>query len=122
MYSKIDKNAVRKARHHRMRLHINGTPERPRLNVYRSTVHIYAQVIDDTTGNTLAAASTLDGQLKEQLAGKNKKEAAYIVGKTIGERAKAKGITTIVFDRGGYRYMGRVEELAKGAREAGLEF
>ena len=80
MYSKIDKNAVRKARHHRMRLHINGTPERPRLNVYRSTVHIYAQVIDDTTGNTLAAASTLDGQLKEQLAGKNKTEAAKLVG------------------------------------------
>ena len=106
MYSKIDKNAVRKARHHRMRLHINGTPERPRLNVYRSTVHIYAQVIDDTTGNTLAAASTLDGQLKEQLAGKNKTEAAKLVGKLIGERALEKGVKKVVFDRGGYLYTG----------------
>ena len=122
MYSKIDKNAVRKARHHRMRLHINGTPERPRLNVYRSTVHIYAQVIDDTTGNTLAAASTLDGQLKEQLAGKNKTECAKLVGKLVGERALANGVKKVVFDRGGYLYTGRVAALAQGAREAGLDF
>ena len=113
---------ARKARHHRMRLHINGTPERPRLNVYRSTVHIYAQVIDDTTGNTLAAASTLDGQLKEQLAGKNKTEAAKLVGKLIGERALEKGVKKVVFDRGGYLYTGRVAALAQGAREAGLDF
>ena len=113
-----------------MRLHINGTPERPRLNVYRSTVHIYAQVIDDTTGNTLAAASTLDGQLKEQLAGKNKTEAAKLVGKLIGERALEKGVKKVVFkgvkkvvfDRGGYLYTGRVAALAQGAREAGLDF
>ena len=122
MYSKIDKNAVRKARHHRMRLHINGTPERPRLNVYRSTVHIYAQVIDDTTGNTLAAASTLDGQLKEQLTGKNKTEAAKLVGKLVGERALEKGVKKVVFDRGGYLYTGRVAALAQGARDAGLDF
>lgn len=124
MIKKINKNAVRVKRHNRMRNDLAGTTQRPRLCVYRSLSNIYAQIIDDetATGVTLCAASTLDAEVKAQLAGKNKKEAAYIVGKTIGERAKAKGITTIVFDRGGYRYMGRVEELAKGAREAGLEF
>ena len=90
--------------------------------MYRSTVHIYAQVIDDTTGNTLAAASTLDGQLKEQLAGKNKTEAAKLVGKLIGERALEKGVKKVVFDRGGYLYTGRVAALAQGARDAGLDF
>lgn len=124
MISKQNKNAVRKKRHDRMRNELAGTTQRPRLNVYRSLNNIYAQIIDDetATGVTLVAASTLDAEVKTQLTGKSKKEAAYIVGKTIAERAKAKGITTIVFDRGGYRYMGRVEELAKGAREAGLDF
>jgi len=124
MIKRINKNAVRVKRHNRMRNDLAGTTQRPRLCVYRSLSNIYAQIIDDetATGVTLCSASTLDAEVKAQLAGKNKKEAAYIVGKTIGERAKQKGITTIVFDRGGYRYMGRVEELAKGAREAGLDF
>ena len=124
MISRQNKNAVRVKRHNRMRNDLKGTTMRPRLCVYRSTVHIYAQIIDDetATGVTLCSASTLDAEVKAQIAGKTKKEAAFIVGKVLGERAKAKGITTIVFDRGGYRYMGRVEELAKGAREAGLDF
>ena len=124
MITKQNKNAVRKKRHDRMRNELSGTSSRPRLNVYRSLNNIYAQIIDDTTatGVTLVSASTLEAEIKSQIADKNKKEAAYIIGKTLGERAKAKGITSIVFDRGGYRYMGRVEELAKGAREAGLDF
>ena len=111
-------------RQRRVRGKVSGTAERPRLRVTRSNTNIYAQIIDDTTatGVTLVSASTLEAEIKSQIADKNKKEAAYIIGKTIGERAKAKGITSIVFDRGGYRYMGRVEELAKGAREAGLDF
>ena len=122
MITKIDKNAVRKARHVRTRRHIVGTAERPRLNVYRSTSHIYAQVIDDAAGNTLAAASTLDAELKGQLEGKTKKEAANLVGELVGRRAKEKGIVKVVFDRGGYLYTGRVAEVASGARKAGLEF
>lgn len=124
MISKQNKNAIRKKRHNRMRNDLAGTTSRPRLNVYRSLNNIYAQIIDDetATGVTLVCASTLEAEVKTQIAGKSKKEAAFIVGKVIGERAKAKGITSIVFDRGGYRYMGRVEELAKGAREAGLDF
>ena len=122
MVTRIDKNAVRAQRHYRQRRHINGTPERPRLNVYRSTNHIYAQVIDDVAQATLAAASTLDKELKAQLEGKSKKEAAKLVGELVGKRALAKGVTMVVFDRGGYQYTGRVAELAAGAREAGLEF
>ncbi len=122
MISKIDKNAVRKARHDRTRRHIVGTGERPRLNVYRSLNNIYAQVIDDTTSRTLAAASTLDPSLKEQLADKTKKEAAKMVGELVGKRAMEKGIAEVVFDRGGYLYTGRVAELAEGARAAGLKF
>ena len=122
MFSKIDKNAVRKVRHHRQRKDINGTTERPRLNVYRSTVHIYAQVIDDSTGCTLASASTLDAEVKAQLEGKNKTEAAKIVGMAVGKRALEKGVEKVVFDRGGYLYTGRVASLAAGAREAGLQF
>ena len=122
MISKQDKNSVRKARHDRLRNHLAGTTARPRLNVYRSLNHIYAQIIDDTVGNTLVAASTLDREVASKLDGKNKKQAAHVVGEVIGARAKAKGITTVVFDRGGYRYMGRIEELARGAREAGLDF
>ena len=122
MYSKIDKNAVRKVRHHRQRKDIVGTTERPRLNVYRSTVHIYAQVIDDSNGNTLASASTLDAEVKAQLEGKSKTEAAKLVGLAVGKRALEKGVKKVVFDRGGYLYTGRVAALAEGAREAGLDF
>ncbi|HWR20192.1 MAG TPA: 50S ribosomal protein L18 [Clostridia bacterium] len=122
MITKIDKNAVRKARHDRSRKHIAGTTERPRLNVYRSLKHIYAQVIDDSVGNTLASASTLDPEVKAKLEGKNKKEAAAMVGEAVAARALSKGITKVVFDRGGYLYTGRVAEVAAGARKAGLEF
>ena len=122
MISKIDKNAVRKKRHHRSRHYINGSEVRPRLNVYRSLNNIYAQIINDVAGNTLVAASTLDAEVKAQLEGKTKKEAAMIVGEVIGKRALEKGITKVVFDRGGYLYHGRVAELAAGARKAGLDF
>ena len=122
MISKIDKNAVRKARHNRTRRHIVGTGERPRLNVYRSLNNIYAQVIDDTTSQTLASASTLDAEIKAQLAEKTKKEAAKLVGELVGKRALEKGVQEVVFDRGGYLYTGRVAELAEGARAAGLKF
>ena len=122
MFSKIDKNSVRVKRHWRMRKNINGTAERPRLNVYRSTCHIYAQIIDDTVGCTLVSASTLDGALKEQIAGKNKVEQAKLVGELVGKRALEKGISKVVYDRGGYLYTGRVQALAEGARKAGLEF
>jgi len=122
MITKIDKNAVRKARHDRIRRHINGTPERPRLNVYRSLNHIYAQLIDDIAGITLVAASTQDAELKGKLDDKSKVEAAGLVGELIGSRAKEKGVSKIVFDRGGYLYTGRVAALAEGARKAGLDF
>ena len=122
MIAKLDKNAVRKARHNRARRHIIGNASRPRLNVYRSLNHIYAQIINDTAGKTLVAASTLDAEVKGKLEGKNKKQAALLVGETIGRRAVDKGITKVVFDRGGYLYTGRVAELAAGARKAGLEF
>jgi len=122
MIKKQDKNKTRKVRHIRVRKKVSGTTERPRLNVYRSASHIYAQIIDDTVGHTLVAASTMDKDLKDQVSGKTKKEAARLVGKLVGERAKEKKIKTVVFDRGGYVYHGRVQELAEGAREAGLEF
>ena len=122
MVKKIDKNAQRLKRHKRVRANISGTAERPRLDVFRSANHIYAQVIDDVAQATLAAASTLDKELKAQLEGKSKKEAAKLVGELVGKRALAKGVTMVVFDRGGYQYTGRVAELAAGAREAGLEF
>ncbi len=122
MITKIDKNAVRQRRHERVRKLISGTPEKPRLNVYRSSKNIYVQVIDDVNGVTLASASTLEKSIQEEIAGKTKTEAAKLVGQTIGARAKEKGIETVVFDRGGYHYTGRVQALADGAREAGLEF
>ncbi|MCE5189772.1 MAG: 50S ribosomal protein L18 [Eubacteriales bacterium] len=122
MLKMIDKNAIRVARHYRQRKNIAGTQERPRLNVYRSTSHIYAQVIDDTVGNTLVAASTLDAEIKGKIEGKNKVEQAALVGELIGARAKAKGVTKVVFDRGGYLYTGRVAALADGARKSGLDF
>ena len=122
MITKIDKNANRLARHARVRKKISGTSERPRLDVYRSNSHIYAQVIDDTKGCTLTSASTLESEVASQIADKTKTEAAQIVGKLVAERAQAKGIKEVVFDRGGYLYTGRVQALAEAAREAGLEF
>lgn len=112
----------RERRHRRLRVKVQGTTERPRLNVYRSLEHIYAQVIDDTQGHTMASASTLDADVKKAIDGKNKSDAAKVVGKIIADRAKAAGISKVVFDRGGNRYHGRVKALADGAREAGLEF
>lgn len=112
----------RKRRHRRIRRKIAGTPERPRLNVFRSLDNIFAQVIDDVNGHTLASASTIDKKLKAEMAGKAKKEQAHLVGKAIAERAKDAGIEQVVFDRGGYIYHGRVQSLAEGAREGGLKF
>ena len=122
MIKKIEKNANRLARHARVRKKISGTSERPRLDVYRSNSHIYAQVIDDTTGTTLASASTLETEVAKQVADMTKTDAAKTVGKLVAERAAAKGIKTVVFDRGGYLYTGRVLALAEAARESGLEF
>jgi len=119
---KVDKNQKRIERHHSIRNKIEGTPERPRLNVFKSSKHIYAQVIDDATGTTIASASTLDKEIVAQAAELNKSDAAKLVGKAVGERAKNKGINAVVFDRGGYLYHGRVKLLADGARESGLEF
>ena len=120
MINKIDKNEIRKRKHLRVRKSVSGTTERPRLCVYRSNSHIYAQVIDDTTGTTLAAASSLDKDVKTE-NGSNI-EAAKEVGKLIASRAQDKKITEVVFDRGGYVYHGRVAALAEAAREAGLQF
>lgn len=122
MITKKDKNEVRVARHGRIRNKIQGTASRPRLNVFRSLNHIYAQVIDDDAGVTLAAASTVEKELTGAIEGKTKKEAAKMVGELAAKRAMLKGITEVVFDRGGYLYTGRVAELAQGAREAGLKF
>ncbi len=122
MITRIDKNAVRQRRHERVRKNLSGTPECPRLSVYRSSKNIYVQFIDDVSGVTLASCSTLEKSVKDEIAGKTKVEASKIVGKLAGERAKEKGIGTVVFDRGGYRYTGRVQAIADGAREAGLEF
>ena len=122
MFKTPDRNTDRKARHARVRKKISGTPEMPRLCVYRSLNNIYAQIIDDSVGHTLAAASTQEKAIMEQIKDTDKKGAAKIVGKIIAERASEKGIKKVVFDRGGYLYTGRVAELAAGAREAGLEF
>ena len=118
----VKSNQARKRRQRRIRMKIAGTSARPRLNVFRSLDHIYAQVIDDVAGRTLAAASTVDKQLGSQLAGKTKKEQAALVGKAVAERAKDQGIDRVVFDRGGYLYHGRIKALADGAREGGLQF
>lgn len=122
MLKKINKNEMRKNRHVRVRQKVYGTPERPRLNVYRSSNHIYAQVIDDIDGHTLVSASTLDKGLREKLSSTHNKEAAKLVGKLVGKRALDKGISEVVFDRSGHIYHGRIKELAEGAREAGLKF
>ena len=122
MITKIDKNTVRQRRHARVRKHVSGTAETPRLNVYRSLNHIYVQVIDDVKGVTLASASTLEKDVRTKIADMTKTEAAKVVGETVAARAKEKGIETVVFDRGGYLYTGRVNAVADGAREAGLKF
>ncbi len=122
MLKKVDRNLKRMERHYKIRNKIAGTPERPRLNIYRSAKHIYAQVIDDATGATLVSASTQDKELQGKVAELTKSDAAKLVGQTVGQRAKEKGINTVVFDRGGYLYHGRVKVLAEGARESGLEF
>ena len=122
MFKKQDKNELRKVKHNRSRFTLSGTQDRPRLNVYRSTTNIYAQIINDVNGTTLCAASSLDKTLAAKLEGKNKKEQAYIVGEAVAEKALKAGIKAVVFDRGGYIYTGRVQKLAEGARSAGLEF
>lgn len=116
------RSEARQHRHIRVRKKIFGTAERPRLNVFRSLNEIYAQVIDDNKGHTLVAASSIDHELRSKMKGLTKTEQARLVGRAVAERAKAKGIQKVVFDRGGYQYIGRVKALAEGAREAGLEF
>jgi len=116
------KNTIRLKRHWRLRKNINGTAERPRLNVFRSLNNIYAQVIDDVNGVTLVSASSLDKELKDQNVTGGNAEGAKLVGALVAKRAVEKGITTVVFDRGGYIYHGRVAALAEAAREAGLKF
>ena len=117
-----DKERLRKRRHTRVRGKVNGTPERPRLNVSRSLQHIYAQIIDNTTGQTLATASTVEKDLRTSLKSGGNVDAAKAIGKLIAERGQEKGITAVVFDRGGYKYHGRVQALADSAREGGLIF
>jgi large subunit ribosomal protein L18 len=119
---KLTRGAHRRQLHRRVRLHVDGTPARPRLAVYRSLRQVYAQVIDDQAGRTLVSASSLDAEFQKQLKTGGNLAAAKLVGKLIGERARAAGITKVVFDRGGYKYHGRVKSLADAAREAGLEF
>lgn len=122
MIKKIDKNEERLRRHSRVRKKISGTAEMPRLNVYRSLNHIYAQVIDDVKGVTICSASTMEKAVKDEIKDLTKTDAAKAVGKKVAERAAEKGITAVVFDRGGYLYTGRVQALAEGAREGGLKF
>ena len=122
MINKIDKNVERKVRAIRVRSKINGTQERPRLNVYRSLNQIYCQVIDDSKGVTIVSASTMDKDVAESIKGKTKQESAFIIGETIAKKAIKKGVKTVVFDRAGYIYTGRVKALADGARNGGLDF
>lgn len=120
--AKNTRSEAREKRHLRVRKKVFGTPECPRLSVFRSVGEVYAQVIDDIEGTTLVSASSIDKELRARMDGLKKSEQATLVGKTVAERAKAKGIETVVFDRGGFRYMGRVKALADGAREGGLKF
>lgn len=118
--SKRERSRVR--RHHRVRLRVYGTPDRPRLNVFRSNAHLYAQVIDDTTGRTLVSASTLDKEIKGKLKSGANLAAAMAVGRLVAERALKANLKAVVFDRGGYRFHGRVKALAEASREKGLKF
>ena len=122
MVSKKSRTLVRENKHRRMRHNIEGTAERQRLDVFRSNNHMYAQIIDDTVGNTLVSASTLDKEVKAELEKTNNVEAAAHLGTVIAKKALDKGITTVVFDRGGFIYQGKVKALAEAAREAGLDF
>ena len=122
MISKESRVEVRQKKHRRIRNRFSGTPQRPRLAVYRSNNHMYAQIIDDTVGNTLVSASTLQKEVKAELEKTNNVDAAAYLGTVIAKRALEKGITTVVFDRGGFIYQGKIQALAEAAREAGLEF
>ncbi len=122
MVNKKSRTEVHRNKHLRVRNRVNGTAEKPRLAVFRSNSHMYAQIIDDTVGNTLVSASTMDKEVKSACERTDNVDAAAKVGTFIAERAKAKGITTVVFDRGGFLYAGKVKALAEAAREAGLEF
>ncbi len=122
MFKKINKNEVRKGRVARIREKVSGTPDRPRLCVNKSLSHIYAQLIDDVKGVTLASASTVQKDIASKINGKTKQEAAFVVGEALAKAAIKKGITTVVFDRAGYLYTGRVKQVAEGARNAGLKF
>ena len=117
-----NRSVARIRRHVRVRKNIAGTSERPRLSVFRSITDIYVQVIDDQAGQTLASASSIDNELRTKMEGLNKTEQAKLVGQAVADRAKSKGISTVIFDRGGFRYVGRVKALADGARENGLQF
>jgi large subunit ribosomal protein L18 len=117
-----EKRLARQRRHARVRRRVRGTPERPRLSVFRSLRHMHVQIIDDTKGHTLVASSTQDAEVSPKLSGKDKVGQAAIVGEVLAERALSAGIKKVVFDRGGYRYHGRVKALADAAREGGLEF
>ena len=122
MVSKKSRSEVREKKHRRLRNHLSGTAERPRLAVFRSNNHMYAQIIDDTVGNTLVAASTLEKGVKAELEKTNNVDAAAYLGKVIAQKALDKGIKSVVFDRGGFIYQGKIQALADAAREAGLEF
>ena len=122
MVSKKSRTEVREKKHRRLRNHLAGTAERPRLSVFRSNNHMYAQVIDDTVGNTIVSASTLDKEVKAEVKKTNNVEAAAYLGTVIAKKALDKGINTVVFDRGGFIYEGKIKALADAAREAGLEF
>ncbi|MCI8725789.1 MAG: 50S ribosomal protein L18 [Hungatella sp.] len=122
MVSKKSRSEVREKKHRRLRNHLSGTAERPRLAVFRSNNHMYAQIIDDTVGNTLAAASTVEKTARAELEHTNDVDAAAYVGTLIAKRALEKGIETVVFDRGGFIYQGKIQALADAAREAGLKF
>jgi large subunit ribosomal protein L18 len=122
MAKKVSRSKARQRRHLRVRKRVSGTTDRPRLNVYRSLSEIYVQVIDDDAGNTMVSASSIDHDLRIKMKGKTKTEQAQIVGNAVAERAKSLGIDKVVFDRAGYKYIGRVKALANGAREGGLQF
>lgn len=122
MLKKVNRNDTRKKRHQRSRQKISGSFEKPRLNIYRSNNNMYAQIINDISGETLVSASTLDKDIKEKLSSTHNKDAAKIVGQSVGKKALEKDIKEVVFDRGGHIYHGRIKELAEGAREAGLKF
>lgn len=122
MIKKASRNIARQKRHYRLRNHISGTPQRPRLCVFRSNTHIYAQLIDDVQGHTICSASTMEKAISANLASTSNVEAAKVVGTEIAKKAVAKGIESVVFDRGGYLYHGKVKALADAARESGLKF